>query len=80
MGQIHRPAPCLPFFISMKATMRSKQLLAIVSLIGACIGASARVQGQIPAPPPPLSIAVKHNAESFENRAKEYVKMREALE
>lgn len=56
--------------------MRSKKLVAIVVL---CIAASARVQSQTPAPPP-LSPADKQTVEAFEKRAKEYAKMREALE
>lgn len=63
----------------MKATMRSKQLLAIVGIVGLCVVASARVLGQTPAPPP-LSPADKLIVEDFEKRAKEYSKMREALE
>jgi len=56
--------------------MRSKQLLAIVCLIGVWIGVA---RSQTPAPPP-LSPADKQTAEAFEKRAKDYVKMREALE
>ena len=59
--------------------MRSKQLLAMVGIVVLCVVASARVQGQTPAPPP-LSPADKLIAEDFEKRAKEYSKMREALE
>jgi len=56
--------------------MRSKQLLAIVCLIGVWVGVA---HSQTPAPPP-LSPADKQIAEAFEKRAKDYVKMREALE
>lgn len=56
--------------------MRSKQLLAIVCVISAWIGIA---QSQTPAPPP-LSPADKQIAKAFEKRAKDYSKMREALE
>lgn len=56
--------------------MRSKQLLAIVCVISAWIGIA---QSQTPAPPP-LSPTDKQIAEAFEKRAKDYSKMREALE
>jgi hypothetical protein len=59
--------------------MRSKQLLAIAGAIGLCLVASYRVRGQTPAPPP-LSPSQKQIVEAFEQRAKDYVKMREALE
>jgi len=60
----------------MRATIRSKQLLAIVCVISAWIGVA---NSQTPAPPP-LSPADKQIAEAFEKRAKDYSKMREALE
>lgn len=63
----------------MKAKMRSKRLLAIAGFVAVCISASVLVHSQTPAPPP-LSAADKQTAEAFENRAKDYVKMREALE
>ena len=56
--------------------MRSKQLLAIVCVISAWIGIA---QSQTPAPPP-LSPTDRQIAEAFEKRAKDYSKMREALE
>ena len=59
--------------------MKSKQVLAIAGMIVVCIAASGRVQAQMPAPPP-LSPADKQIADAFEKRAKDYVKMREALE
>jgi hypothetical protein len=62
---LRRAAFCLPFFVAMKATMRSKQLFVIVCLVGVCIG-EAVSQTQV--------------VEAFEKRAKDYAKMREALE
>lgn len=59
--------------------MRSKQLLAMAGIIAACLAASVRVAAQTPAPPP-LSPADKQIFEVFQSRAKDYVKMREALE
>jgi hypothetical protein len=57
--------------------MRSKRLLAIV---GVCLAASSFVAAQTPAPPPPLTAAEEQTVKAFEQRAKDYVKMREALE
>ena len=68
-----RPASCLLFF---SGEMKSKQLLALIAVMVACAGL---VAGQAPAPPA-LSPADKQIAEAFENRAKDYAKMREALE
>ena len=63
--------------------MRSKQLLAIVGVVVLCFIAGSiaaeHTHGQTP-PPPALSPADKQIAEAFEKRAKEYSKMREALE
>lgn len=56
--------------------MRSKYLLPIVAT---CVMVWSLVGAQTPAPPP-LSPADKQTVEAFEKRAKEYVKMREALE
>ena len=58
--------------------MKSKQLLAIAGIIVVC-ALSGRVQGQTPTPKP-LSATDKQVAEVFEKRAKDYAKMREALE
>jgi hypothetical protein len=56
--------------------MRNKQILAICAFFAlVCSIASA----QTPAPPP-LSAADKQTVEAFEKRAKDYAKMREALE
>ena len=51
----------------MRATIRSKQLLATVCVISAWIGIA---QSQTPSPPP-LSPADKQIADAFEKRAKE---------
>src|SRR5687768_6301682 len=59
--------------------MRRNQLLAIVGTVIVFVTAYGRVTGQTPAPPP-LSPANKQIVEAFEKRAKDYVKMREALE
>lgn len=59
--------------------MRSKQVLAIVGIVAVYITTSARVQTQTPAPPP-LSPADKQIVEAFQKRAKDYSRMREALE
>ena len=59
--------------------MKSKQVLAIAGLIVVCIAASGRVHAQTPSPPA-LSPADKQVADAFEKRAKDYAKMREALE
>jgi hypothetical protein len=56
--------------------MRSKHLLASVATVVVCM---AVIKGQTPAPPA-LSPADKQIAEAFEKRAKDYVKMREAVE
>ena len=56
--------------------MRSNPLTAIVWIIGVCVGVAS---GQTPVPPP-LSPADKETVKAFEKRAKDYVKMREALE
>ncbi len=56
--------------------MRSKHLFASVAIVVVCMAAS---KAQTPAPPA-LSPADKQIAEAFEKRAKDYVKMREALE
>jgi len=57
--------------------MKSKQLLAIAGIIVVCIAASGRAQTPSP---PALSPADKQVAEAFEKRAKDYARMREALE
>ncbi|HEX3184709.1 MAG TPA: hypothetical protein VHQ94_07925 [Pyrinomonadaceae bacterium] len=59
--------------------MKSKQVLAIAGIIVVCIAASGRVLSQTPSPPP-LSPADKQVADAFEKRAKDYVRVREALE
>ena len=70
-----RPAFCLLFIAAVKA-MKSKQVLAIAGMVVVYL---AVVRGQTPAPPP-LSPADKRIVEAFEKRAKDYAKMREALE
>lgn len=70
---------CLRFFRCGEATMRSKQLLAVLAILSVCIAAAGRVQSQTPAPPP-LSPGDKAIVKAFEKRAKDYSKMREALE
>lgn len=70
-----RPASCLLFIAAVKA-MKSKQVLAIAGMVVVYL---AVVRGQTPAPPP-LSPADKRIVEAFEKRAKDYAKMREALE
>jgi hypothetical protein len=62
-----------------EATMRSKKLPAIVRTMATCLMACSIVSAQTPAPPP-LAPADKQIAEAFEKRAKDYSKMREALE
>ena len=57
--------------------MKSKQVLAIAGIIVVCIAASGRAQTPSP---PALSAADKQVAEAFEKRAKDYARMREALE
>ena len=69
----------LPFVTGGEAKMRRKQLLAIVGTVIVYLAGYGRVTGQTP-PPPPLSPVNKQIVEAFENRAKVYVKMREALE
>ena len=56
--------------------MKSKQVLAIAGMVVVYL---AVVRGQTPAPPP-LSPADKRIVEAFEKRARDYAKMREALE
>ena len=56
--------------------MKSQQIPAIVGL---CIAVTWSVMGQTPAPPP-LSPTDKQAVEAFEQRAKDYAKMREGLE
>lgn len=56
--------------------MRNKHILPISALIALVCSI---VAAQTPAPPP-LSPVDKQTVETFEQRAKEYVKMREALE
>jgi hypothetical protein len=56
--------------------MRSKHLFASVAIVVLCM---AVLKAQTPAPPA-LSPADKQTAEAFEKRAKDYAKMREALE
>lgn len=56
--------------------MRSKHLLASVAIVAVCMAVS---KAQTPAPPA-LSPADKQIAEAFEKRAKDYAKMREAVE
>lgn len=51
----------------------------VVGFIAVCVAAPGLVMSQTPAPPP-MSPADKQILEAFEQRAKEYVKMREALE
>lgn len=70
-----RPASCLLFIAAVKA-MKSKQVLAIAGMVVVYL---AVVRGQTPAPPP-LSPADKRIVEAFEKRARDYAKMREALE
>src|SRR5690348_7991678 len=57
--------------------MKSKQVLAIAGIIVVRIAASGRAQTPSP---PALSPADKQVAEAFEKRAKDYARMREALE
>ena len=63
-------------FIAVVKAMKSKQILAIVGL---CIAVTCSVMGQTPAPPR-LSPTDKQTVQSFEQRARDYSKMREALE
>lgn len=55
--------------------MRSKHLFASVAIVVVCMAVS-----KAQTPPPALSPADKQVAEAFEKRAKDYAKMREALE
>ena len=59
--------------------MRSKYLLASVAIVVVCMAVS-KAQTPGPPAPPALSPADKQAAEAFEKRAKDYAKMREALE
>ena len=59
--------------------MKSKHLLAIAWTIAACLAATCQVAAQTPTPSP-LSPPDKQIVVAFEQRAKDYVKMREALE
>jgi hypothetical protein len=58
--------------------MKSRQLLAIVGSVVVC--GVVHVAGQTPQPPPPMDPASKQTLAAFEQRVKEYAKMREALE
>ena len=64
----------MPFVSAMKSKMRIDLRLAIVAAITVCVAALG--QGQTPA----LSASDRAIAKAFENRAKEYVKLREQVE
>jgi hypothetical protein len=64
----------------MRATKKSKKVLAVLVFVAVyLIAFIVAAKGQTPTPPP-LSPADKQIVDAFEKRAKDYSKMREALE